>query len=163
MLVDIALPRDFDPQIGTLPNVLLKNLYDLREVVDANLKKREHEIPKVQAIVEDEVQKFLNWKDSLKINDTIKRLNLSFDAIRNQELNRYQHQFPEDALPQVDAFTKSLTKKYLHFIMSNIKSLYEVCDLDERQLHILQHLFDSHGVTDERSTRCRNARQHPGT
>jgi glutamyl-tRNA reductase len=163
MLVDIALPRDFDPQIGTLPNVLLKNLYDLREIVDANLKKREDEVPKVQAIVDDEVQKFLDWKDSLKINGTIKTLNLSFNTIRNEELERYQHQFSEDVLPQVDAFTKSLTKKYLHLIISNIKSLYEVCDLDERQMHILQHLFDSHGATDEKPTRCRNARQHPGT
>jgi len=160
MLVDIALPRDFDPKISELPNVLLKNLYDLREVVDVNMKKRGDEIPKVEAIVQDEVQKFLNWKDSLKINGTIKALNLSFEAIRNQELDRYQHQFSDDELPQVEAFTKSLTKKYVHLILSNIKSLHEVCNLDERQMHILEHLFDSHGATNERSTRCRNARKH---
>jgi glutamyl-tRNA reductase len=163
MLVDIALPRDFDPKIGDLSNVLLKNLYDLREIVDANVKKRQDEVPKVRTIVQNEVQKFLNWKEALKINGTIKTLNLSFDAIRNQELERYHHQFPEEALLQVEAFTKSLTKKYVHLIISNIKTLSEVCDLDERQMHILEHLFDSHGVTDEKATGCRYARQHPGT
>lgn len=160
MLVDIALPRDFDPNIGDLPNLTLKNLYDLREVVDRNLQKREDEIPKVRAIVEDEVRKYVNWRDNLHINDTIKALNLSFQAIRARELERYQHQFPDDALPQVDAFTKSLTKKYLHLIVSNIKSLSGVCDLDERQMHLLEHLFDSHGATNEESNCCRHARQH---
>lgn len=160
MLIDLALPRDFDPKISALPNVLLKNLYNLREVVDANLQKRADEIPKVEKIVRDDVQKFLNWKDTLKINATIKALNLSFDAIRHQELERYRRQFPDDMLPQVEVFTKALTQKYIHLILSNLKSLYDMCDLDERQIHILEHLFDSHGVTNAQATHCRNARQH---
>ncbi len=146
MLVDLALPRDVDPKIDDLPNVLLKNLYDLREVVNANLIKRQQEASKVHAIVHDETEKFLTWKNALKITGTIKTLNLSFETIRNQELNRYQHQFSEETLPQVEAFTKTLTKKYAHLILSNIKSLCAMCDLDERQLHIIEHLFDNHGV-----------------
>ena len=144
LLIDIALPRDFEPTIGSLPYAMLKNLYDLKEIVDGNLKKREQEIPKGMAIIAEELEKFLNWKDSRKINSTIKTLNLNFEAIRLQELERYQHQFPDELRSQVDAFTKSLTKKYLHLIISNLKSLYDVCDLDERQMHILQHLFDSY-------------------
>jgi glutamyl-tRNA reductase len=162
MLVDIALPRDFDPEIAGLPQIVLKNLYDLREVVAANLKKRAGEIPKGEAIVRAETQKFLRWNDTLKLSHTIKMLNLSFDAIRQRELERYQHQFAAETLPQLDAFTKSLTQKYLHLILSNVKTLANVCDLDERQVHILEHLFDSHGATHDTSTHCRHAGQCPG-
>lgn len=161
LLVDIALPRDFEPTIGSLPCVMLKNLYDLKEIVEDNIKKREQEIPKVRAIIAGELEKFLAWKDSLKIHSTIKTLNLNFETIRLRELDRYQHQFPEELRSQVDAFTTSLTKKYLHLIISNLKSLYDVCDLDERQKHILKHLFDSHTAYNEQ-TDCRNKRQQSG-
>jgi glutamyl-tRNA reductase len=161
LLIDMALPRDFEPTIGNLTHVILKNLYDLKEIVDSNIKKREQEIPKVTAIIDEELKKFLYWKDSLKINSTIKTLNVNFETIRLRELDRYRHQFPEEIQSQVDIFTKSLTKKYLHLIISNLKSLYDVCELDERQMHILQHLFDSHGADDEQ-TDCRNKRQQPG-
>jgi glutamyl-tRNA reductase len=158
LMIDIALPRDFDPDIGSLPHVILKNLYDLSEVVDRNIKKREQEVPKVQKIIQEEVQKFLHWKDSLKINSTIKSLTQYFEAIRQKELEKYQHQFSEETSSQIEAFTKSLTKKYIHLIVSNIKSLHEVCELEPRQIHILEHLFDSQEISDKR-TRCRVKRE----
>ena len=158
LMVDIAMPRDFDPKIAEIPNVSLKNLYDLKEIVDRNLKQREEEIPIAKQIIAEEVRKYLNWKESLKINSTIKALNKHFETIRETELERYQRQFPEDMLPQVETFTKSLTKKYIHLIVSNLKSLHEICELDSRQIHILQHLFDNEGTIHER-THCRLKRQ----
>ena len=162
LIVDIALPRDFDPQIGTLPKVILKNLYDLKAIVDRNLKKRAQEIPNVQKILAEEVQKFLNWQESLKIMSTIKALQNHFETIRLQELETYHYQFSEEAFSQVDTFTKSLTKKYIHLIISNLKSLHEVCELDPRQLHIIQHLFDSDGIINNERTHCRFKRQQSG-
>lgn len=158
LMVDIALPRDFDPQIAALPNVTLKNLYDLKAVVEGNLQKREQEIPKVEGIIAEELGKFLKWKDSLKINSTIKVLTQNFEIIRRQEIERYRNQFPEEISPQLEAFTTSLNKKYLHLIISNLKALYEVCDLDEGQMHVLEHLFDSQGVKND-ETHCRHKRQ----
>ncbi len=158
LMVDIALPRDFDPVIGTLPNVSLKNLYDLKEVVDRNIKKRKQEVPKVHKIIREEIQKFLTWKESLKITATIKALTQHFEDLRLRELEKYEQQFPKEALSQVNAFTKSLTKKYIHLIVSNVKSLHEICELDQRQIHIIQHLFDCEGVSHERNN-CRFKRQ----
>ena len=159
LMVDIALPRDFDPRIAELPNVTLRNLYDLKAVVDRNLRKREQEIPKVKSIIADELQKFLKWKNSLKVNPTIKVLNQNFEHIRRQEMERCQKQFPEELHAQLDIFTKSLNNKYLHLIISNLKSLYDVCDLDEGQMHVLEHLFDSQHVTND-ETHCRYKGQH---
>ncbi len=158
LMVDIALPRDFDPQIATLPNVTLKNLYDLKNVVKRNIRKREQELPRVEGIIADELQKFLKWKESLKINSTIKVLTQNFEIVRRQEMERYRNRFSDEVFPQIETFTKSLNKKYLHLIISNLKSLYQVCDLDEGQMHILEHLFDSQGVKNDEA-HCRYKRQ----
>ncbi len=158
LIIDIALPRDFDPEISHLPNVMLKNLYDLQEVVALNIKKREQEIPKVKKIIEEEMQKFRSWKATLQMKPTIQTLTENFETIRTMELGRYLHQFPDEMLSQVDQFTKSLTNKYIHLIIANLKSLYEICNLTPDQVHLIQHLFDSHGVFDEH-THCRFKRQ----
>jgi len=148
LMVDIALPRDFDPEIGTLPNVTLKNLYDLKEIVGRNVKKREQEIPKVKKIVAEEVQKFLSWRTALRIKPTIQALTENFETIRVTELEKQRKQFPDETFSQVEQFTKALTNKYVHLIIANLKSLHEICNLTPRQIHILQHLFDSGETTD---------------
>jgi len=161
LIVDIALPRDFDPEIDHLPNVTLKNLYDLQEVVYLNIKKREQEIPKVKRIVAEEVQKFLSWRTALRIKPTIQALTENFETIRLIELEKQGKQFPDETFSQVEQFTKALTNKYIHLIIANLKSLHEICNLTPGQIHIIQHLFDSHGIFDE-YTNCRFKRQQSG-
>ncbi|MBD3308744.1 glutamyl-tRNA reductase [candidate division KSB3 bacterium] len=148
LMIDIALPRDFDPQIALLPDVILKNLYDLKEVVDLNLKRREQEIPKVKAIIAEEVQKFLYWRESLKIKPVIQTLTTNFEAIRSEELDRQKKQIADDDLSEMDRVTKALTQKYVHVLISRLKELHKVCSLDAQQIHIIEQLFDSHEISE---------------
>jgi len=61
VLVDIAIPRDVEPSVGALDNVHLYNLDHLQGVVDANLRERGSELPKVLRIVEEEEANFFKW------------------------------------------------------------------------------------------------------
>jgi glutamyl-tRNA reductase len=151
LIIDIALPRDFDPHIGTLPSVMLKNLYDLKEVVDRNLQKREREIPKVKQIIAEEVQKFLSWKASLQITPIIQTLTEHFETIRRAEVDKQRKHVPDEIFSQVDRVTHSLTKKYVHVLISRLKEIHDVCSLDAHQLHIIQQLFESHEIFDQHS------------
>ncbi len=158
LIIDIALPRDFDPEIGHLPNVTLKNIYDLQEVVDLNLKKRAGEIPKVEKIIEEEVRKFRSWKEALRIKPTIQALTENFETIRVVEIEKRRNQFSDETFSQIEHFTKTLTNKYIHLIISNLKTLHEVCTLALEQVHIIEQLFDNYENIDKH-TNCRFKRQ----
>lgn len=69
--IDIAVPRDIDPDVNSLDNVYLYDIDDLKEVVEENLAGRRDEARKAEAIVEEEVGHFSQWTQSLDIQPTI--------------------------------------------------------------------------------------------
>ncbi len=64
-ILDLAVPRDVEESIRTLPNITLYNIDDLACAVEANLNKREKEIPSVESIIDDELNRFLKnlWNE----------------------------------------------------------------------------------------------------
>ena len=69
--IDIAVPRDIDPDVNSLDNVYLYDIDDLKEVVEENLAGRRDEARKAEAIVEEEVGYFSQWTQSLDVQPTI--------------------------------------------------------------------------------------------
>lgn len=61
-LIDIAVPRDIDPRVGELPSVYLYDIDDLNAIAAENIKVRQAEIPKVEAIIEEEKANLLKWQ-----------------------------------------------------------------------------------------------------
>jgi len=70
VMIDISMPRNIDPRVGEVDNVKLFELDDLKEVVDANMKRREDSAVKVKAIIADKFNEYC-----VKINNP--RLDLS--------------------------------------------------------------------------------------
>lgn len=69
--IDIAVPRDVDPDVNSLDNVYLYDIDDLREVVEENLAGRREEARKAEIIVDEEVAAFGRWLDGLEVRPTI--------------------------------------------------------------------------------------------
>ncbi len=115
-IIDLAVPRDVDPEIQSLPNVSLYNIDDLQEQADENVKKREGEIPKVQTIVEDEVVKFMAWFASLDAVPTITALRRRMEGFRQDELTRLFNRLELDDREQnlVATMSHRLVNKILH-------------------------------------------------
>ena len=86
--IDIAVPRDIDPDVNNLDNVYLYDIDDLKEVVEENLAHRRIEAEKAQAIVADEVNAFCFWLDSLDLQPTIVDLLTHFETHAQEELQR---------------------------------------------------------------------------
>ncbi len=141
LVIDIALPRDFDPAIGELPGVTVKNIYDLKDIVDVNLKRREQEVGNVEQIIAEELQKFTDWQASLKINAALASIRNYFEELRREELEKCRYQFDDKAFAQVDKLTHTLAGKYMHGLIAQIKELHEENRIDAANLDVIEKLF----------------------
>jgi len=86
--IDIAVPRDIDPDVNTLDNVYLYDIDDLKEVVDENMAQRQEEASKARAVVDLETETFGNWLNSLNIQPTIVDLVGNSEEVAMRELGK---------------------------------------------------------------------------
>jgi glutamyl-tRNA reductase len=125
LLIDIALPRDVDPEVDLLGGVHLYNIDDLQAEVDKGIHLRLQEVSLVQAIIAVEVENFEHWLASLSVVDTISDLRHHMDQVRQQELTRTLRQLApvlsEREIAAVQELTNRLTNKLLHIPTLRLK------------------------------------------
>ncbi|MDQ2666849.1 MAG: glutamyl-tRNA reductase [Gemmatimonadota bacterium] len=116
-ILDIALPRDVEPDVGKLDNVYLYDLDDLQAVVSASLERRRSELPAAEALIGEEVERFWQWVAGLSAVPVLTQLRLEVNRVRERELDAALHRL-EDLTPGqraiVEQFAQSLTNKFLH-------------------------------------------------
>jgi len=114
VMIDIAVPRDIDPAIASLSNVFLKDIDDLRTIVDRNAERRGQEIPKAEAIIEEELARFLESLSTLEAGPTIKELREKFEIVRAEELERNRSKLDERSFALMDEMTRRMMNRLLH-------------------------------------------------
>jgi glutamyl-tRNA reductase len=115
--IDIAVPRDIDPQVNTIDNVYLYDIDDLQEVAAANMKNRQHEARKAEAIVATEVEQFCRWYQSLELVPTIVSLQEKMEEMRKKELEKTLSALPKCSDKErraMEALSEAIVKKILH-------------------------------------------------
>lgn len=123
--VDIAVPRDIDPEVNKLDNAFVYDIDDLQQVVDANMKQREREAVWAEAIVNEEVQKMTRRAAARDIVPTIVALEERMNLIRKKELERFRGRLGSLTAEQretVDALTRAMLNKILHGPVTELKS-----------------------------------------
>jgi len=114
LFFDLAVPRDVDPAAGRLPNVFLNDLDALGGIVAQSLAQRRAEIPKVEAIVEEELSRFLRWHRSLAVVPTVTAFRGHVESIAKEELERHKGKFRSEDHPALDALVHGIVQKLLH-------------------------------------------------
>jgi glutamyl-tRNA reductase len=117
LVLDLAMPRDFDPAIGDLPGVYLYSIDDLKAACDKNRREREKEWPKAERIIEDETQRFMTDLHHRATAPTIRRLKQRADEVKDEELARLLNKLQSlDARSQgeITAAFDRLVNKLLH-------------------------------------------------
>ena len=123
-VIDIALPRDVEPSVGDLGQVFLYHMDDLQSIVSENLARRESELASAEAIVDQEVSRFVAWLQSREIIPTVVALRRRFEEIRQAELRRLEPKLaglPPDARARVDEITRLMFEKLLLTPTANLK------------------------------------------
>ncbi len=124
-IIDIAVPRDVDPRVGTMDNVFVYDVDDLQQVAEENLAVRAREANQAERIIEEEVASFLKWRRSLELAPTIVALRKQFGEVADEELrralSRLQNLNPSDRAV-LEAMARSLVNKLLHQPMIQLKA-----------------------------------------
>jgi glutamyl-tRNA reductase len=114
ILMDIAVPRDIDPATKEIDYVFYHDLDSLNIIVEQNLSKRKSEIPKVEKIIEEELDNFWEWYNSLQAAPAIKDLRDFFEEIRNEEVEKNKNKFSSEDQEKLDIVTRRIINKILH-------------------------------------------------
>lgn len=144
VLMDIAIPRDIDPEAKSIDYVFYNDIDSLNIIVQQNLAKRKEEIPKVEKIIDEELAGFLSWFNSLEAAPAIKDLRDFFEAVRAEEIEKNKNRFSPEDREKVEIITKRIINKILHHPTVELKKFAESgTNSDEAALKIsiIRELF----------------------
>lgn len=143
-LIDIAVPRDVDPAVNELANVYRYDVDDLQSVSDANRKEREREALAAQSIIDQDVERYLRWREALDAVPTVRALRERFTAVGTEELNKtlsqLRHLRAQDRT-RVERLARTLVNRLLHTPSMRLK---QTTGGEEGRLYAetLMRLFD---------------------
>jgi len=123
--VDIAVPRDIDPEVNDLDNAFVYDIDDLEQVVEANRKQREREAEWAEQIVNEELAKMIRRLESREVVPTIVALEARLDQICKAELGRFRGRLSSLSPEQresVEALIHGVVNKILHGPITELKS-----------------------------------------
>ncbi|MBN1379832.1 MAG: glutamyl-tRNA reductase [Gammaproteobacteria bacterium] len=121
-MLDIAVPRDIEPQVGQLADVYLYNVDDLQTVIDENRRSREVAAEKAETIVDLQVENFINWQRSLEAVYTIRKYRENAREISQLALEKAKRMLAQgkDPVEVLEQLSNMLTNKLLHAATKNL-------------------------------------------
>jgi glutamyl-tRNA reductase len=140
-MVDLAVPRDIEPEVKALEDVYLYTVDDLAGVVQTAQANRQAAVAQAEAIVDAGVQSFMHWMDQRGSVPLIQQLNAQADEWRAAEINRARKLLAkgEDVDAVLEALSKGLTQKMLHGAMAELHA--GDASARERASSAIQHFF----------------------
>lgn len=126
VVIDIAVPRDIHPNIAELPYVTLFDIDDLQKEMDVNLSYRQKEAIDAKRIVDEEMDNFYFWLDSLWVVPTIVRMRKQIEKIKQDEIERAINRIDtpsEREIRIIEQLANSIVNQWLHKPIVNMKSL----------------------------------------
>ena len=123
VMVDLAVPRDIEPEVEKLDNIYLYTVDDLGRYVQMGQDSRQQAVGQAEAIIDARVLNFMQWLESRRlVVPMIQELNTSAETLRQTELAKARRLLArgEDPDEVLEYLARSLTQKYLHAPMSRL-------------------------------------------
>lgn len=148
-MVDIAVPRDIEPEVADLKDVYLYTVDDLRDIIDENRRARESEVEKADLILHEGVEA---WHSSQRVNDVVPILRAfreQAEEIRDQEVERALRQLSSgaDAEKVLANLARGLTNKLIHTPSAQLRKAGETQQWDQ-----ISHFTELFGLSSEIDT-----------
>lgn len=139
LLVDIAVPRDVEPEVGKLANAYLYSVDDLQSIIQHNMAQRKAAAVQAESIVEQEAHEFMAWLRAQSVSETIREYRAQADKVREELTSKALASLRAggDAEAIMQDLARRLTNRLIH---TPTKSLQQAArDGDDERLHILRN------------------------
>jgi glutamyl-tRNA reductase len=133
VIVDLAVPRDVDADVVTVPGVTLVDLDGLRSSAAQALEARRQHLPAVERLVAEEVDRFLRETSARDIAPLVSALRCRVEDVRRAEVRRWQARagrLDPEAVALAEAITAGVVAKLLHGPTVRLKEAAETADAD---------------------------------
>ena len=140
--IDIAVPRDIDPEVNRLTNSYVYDIDDLKGVIDENIEDRQREAIKGERIIDETVIGFKNWYLSLDVVPTILALRNKLESIAKNEVRKTlkSNQIPPQSTESIKKMADAIINKVLHDPTIFLKKS-GMGDNKSRQVDMVRKLF----------------------
>jgi len=140
-MVDIAVPRDIEPEVEELADVYLYTVDDLKEVIQDNLRARQTAADVAQEIIDQEAEDWSRQQRSLAVVDTIRAFRDSVEKIRDEEVDKALTalQKGQDSESVISTLARNLTNKLMHKPTTRLKQAGE--EGSDETIHATHELF----------------------
>jgi glutamyl-tRNA reductase len=141
-MVDLAVPRDIEPEVGGLADVYLYTVDNLQEAIQENIQSRQEAAKEAEKIIDIQVVDFMHWVRSLDSVPAIRALRETSAAACEAELKRAQRRLARGDDPQrvMEQLARALTNKFTHAPSDALKKAGH--DGDAQLLEAARRLFD---------------------
>ncbi len=140
-MVDLAVPRDIEPEVSSLNDVYLYSVDDLQSVIEENMENRQQAAEQAKEIIDSQVINFLDWQRSLSAVDVIAQIRQHTQDISQEVLNKAKKQLAagQRAEEVLEYLAYTLTNKFLHQPSTRLRQATQ----DDRDdiLNIAKNLF----------------------
>jgi glutamyl-tRNA reductase len=140
-MLDLAVPRDIEPQVAELNNVYLYTVDHLANIVQSGKENRQAAVSKAEVIIDEGVHGFLTWLNSREDVPLIQRLHQKTDEWRELEISRAKKMIAKgDDINQVlEMLTKGLTQKMIHGAIAELHSKDN--EVKDKAQYAIEHFF----------------------
>ncbi len=123
LMVDIAVPRDIEPEVGDLADIYLYTVDDLQDIIEEGLKTRREAAEQAEDIIENQVQHFMGWLRSQGAVQMVRQYRENAMDIRDQELNKALKSLSNgmQAEEVLQRLANGLTNKLIHHPSSTLR------------------------------------------
>ena len=146
--IDIAVPRDIDPEMNKLDGIFVYDIDDLQQVVSSHIADRRTEADRAEAIVQLEVDKFQSRLQTLDVVPTIVSLQEHLETVRQAEIDRVRGRLgtmtPEQELA-VEALTRGIINKIMHTPITTLKTAARESNEATTVIDLVRKLFGLRG------------------
>jgi len=128
LVVDIAVPRNFEPSINEIENVYLYSIDELSEVAEKNRKAREKDVTKGMQIINENTVEFMNWFRAIDIGPLIGQMKKKFVQISQNELERFFVGARQEApcKEAMETMVNRVVNKLLHCVIKNVDMVAKI-------------------------------------